>query len=170
MLSFIPQGIPSIVIGLALIFVYIRFPLPVYGTLWIIGIGMLTRYIAFGSRTMISGLMQLHKELEEASQMAGASWDRTLRRVTGPLLAPAIVGTFLWVAVHAMQELSMTLMLYNPDTIVVSTLIWNMWQNGMTTQAAVLGVILILLSALLLFGGQAYSYLRIRLLPRRIRS
>jgi ABC-type Fe3+ transport system permease subunit len=59
-----------------------------------------------------------------------------------------------------MQELSMALMLYNPDTVVVSTIIWSMWQNGRTADAAVLGVILILLSALLLLGGQAFSYLR----------
>jgi ABC-type Fe3+ transport system permease subunit len=51
-------------------------------------------------------------------------------------------------------------MLYNPDTVVVSTIIWSMWQNGRTADAAVLGVILILLSALLLLGGQAFSYLR----------
>lgn len=77
-----------------------------------------------------------------------------------PLLAPAMINVFLWVAVHAMQELSMALMLYNPDTIVVSTVIWGMWQNGKTADAAVLGVMLILLSALLLAGGQAVSYFR----------
>ena len=51
-------------------------------------------------------------------------------------------------------------MLYNPDTIVVSTVIWSMWQNGKTADVAVLGVMLIFLSALLLLGGQAASYLR----------
>ena len=107
-----------------------------------------------------SALMQVHGELEEASQMAGAPWFRTLRRITVPLLAPAMVNVFFWVAVHAMQELSMALMLYNPDTVVVSTMIWSMWQNGRTADAAVLGVMLTLLSALLLLGGQLLSYLR----------
>ena len=59
-----------------------------------------------------------------------------------PLLAPAMINVFFWVAVHAMQELSMALMLYNPDTVVVSTMIWSMWQNGRTADAAVLGVML----------------------------
>jgi ABC-type Fe3+ transport system permease subunit len=54
----------------------------------------------------------------------------------------------------------MALMLYNPNTVVVSTMIWNMWQNGKTSDAAVLGVLLILLSALLLAGGQALARLR----------
>ena len=158
-LSFLPQGVPSIVIGLALIFVYVRFPIPIYGTLWIIALAMTTRYLAFSSRTTTSALIQVHGELEEASQMSGAPWLRTLRRITMPLLAPAMVNVFFWVAVHAMQELSMALMLYNPDTVVVSTMIWSMWQNGRTADAAVLGVMLTFLSALLLLAGQLWSHL-----------
>jgi iron(III) transport system permease protein len=158
--SFLPQCVPSIVIGLAFIFVYVRFPIPLYGTLWIIALAMTTRYLAYGSRATTSALMQVHGELEEASQMAGAPWTRTIRRITVPLLAPALINVFLWVAVHAMQELSMALMLYNPDTVVVSTMIWSMWQNGRTADAAVLGVVLILLSAMLLLGGHLISRLR----------
>ncbi|HVO96366.1 MAG TPA: iron ABC transporter permease [Terriglobales bacterium] len=160
--SFLPQCVPSIVIGLAFIFVYVRFPLPIYGTLWIIALAMTTRYLAYSSRTMTSALMQVHGELEEASQMSRAPWARTLRKVTMPLLAPAMINVFFWVAVHAMQELSMALMLYNPDTVVVSTMIWSMWQNGRTADAAVLGVILIMLSTILLLGGQVFAYLRRR--------
>ena len=158
--SFLPQCVPSIVIGLAFIFVYVRFPIPIYGTLWIIALAMTTRYLAYGSRATTSALMQVHGELEEASQMAGAPWTRTIRRITVPLLAPALINVFLWVAVHAMQELSMALMLYNPDTVVVSTMIWSMWQNGRTADAAVLGVMLIVLSSLLLLGGYLVSRLR----------
>jgi len=160
--SFLPQCVPSIVIGLAFIFVYVRFPLPIYGTLWIIALAMTTRYLAYSSRATTAALVQVHGELEEASQMSGAPWLRTLRRVTVPLLAPAMINVFLWVAVHAMQELSMALMLYNPDTVVISTMIWSMWQNGRTADAAVLGVVLIMLSALLLLGGQLVGYLRRR--------
>ena len=158
--SFLPQCVPSIVIGLAFIFVYVRFPIPIYGTLWIIVLAMTTRYLAYSSRTMTSALMQVHGELEEASQMSRASWARTLRRITMPLLAPAMINVFFWVAVHAMQELSMALMLYNPKTVVVSTMIWSMWQNGRTADAAVLGVLLIMFSAILLLGGQFFAHLR----------
>jgi len=135
----------------------VRFPIPIYGTLWIIALAMTTRYLAFSSRATTASLIQVHGELEEASQMAGAPWMRTLRRITMPLLAPAMINVFLWVAVHAMQELSMALMLYTPDTVVISTMIWSMWQNGRTADAAVLGVVLILLSALLLLGAQAIA-------------
>ncbi len=92
--------------------------------------------------------------------MAGVPWSRTLVRITMPLLAPALINVFLWVAVHAMQELSMALMLYNPDTVVVSTVIWSMWQNGKTADAAALGVMLIFFSGLLLLAAQASVYFR----------
>ena len=121
---------------------------------------MTTRYLAYSSRTTTSALMQVHGEFEEASQMSRAAWARTMRKITMPLLAPAMINVFFWVAVHAMQELSMALMLYNPDTVVVSTMIWSMWQNGRTADAAVLGVLLILLSAILLLGGQLFAHLR----------
>jgi iron(III) transport system permease protein len=81
-------------------------------------------------------------------------------KITVPLLAPAMINVFLWVAVHAMQELSMALMLYNPDTVVVSTVIWSMWQNGKTADAAVLGVMLMFFSGVLLLGAQAAAYFR----------
>jgi iron(III) transport system permease protein len=160
--SFLPQGVPSIVIGLAFIFLYVRFPIPIYGTLWIIALAMTTRYLAYSSRATTSALMQVHGELEEASQMSGAPWLRTMRRITMPLLAPAMINVFLWVAVHAMQELSMALMLYNPDTVVFSTVVWTLWQSGRSAEAAVLGVLMIVASALLLLAGQAVSYLRSR--------
>lgn len=165
--SFLPQGVPSIVIGLAFIFLYVRFPIPIYGTLWIIALAMTTRYLAYTSRATTSAMMQVHGELEEASQMSGAPWLRTLRRITMPLLAPAMINVFLWIAVHAMQELSMALMLYNPDTVVLSTVVWTLWQSGRSADAAVLGVLLILLSALLLFGAPVYGYFRERALRRR---
>ncbi len=158
--SFLPQCVPSIVIGLAFIFVYVRFPIPLYGTLWIIALAFTTRYLAYGSRATTAALMQVHGELEEASQMSGARWTKTLRRITMPLLAPAMINVFLWVAVHAMQELSMAIMLYNPDTVVVSTMIWSMWQNGRTADAAVLGVLLTVLSALLLLSAHAVAFFR----------
>jgi iron(III) transport system permease protein len=59
-----------------------------------------------------------------------------------------------------MQELSMAIMLYNPDTVVVSTMIWSMWQNGRTADAAVLGVLLTVISAMLLLGAHALGYFR----------
>lgn len=154
MISFAPQAVPAVVIGLSLMFFYIYFPLPIYGTIWVLIIGIVTKYLAFSSRTMISAQMQISGELEEASLVTGAGWFRTMKRVVIPLLTPAIINCFIWVAVHAMRELSVVIMLYSPKTVVLSTTIWGLWEGGRTAQASVLGVYLIILLGLMFIGGQ----------------
>lgn len=143
-LAFLPQAIPSIIIGLAVLLTYLVVPIPIYGTIWIIVIGHVTSYLAYGSRSMLAAVTQLHPELEEAAQMSGASPSRMLARVSIPLLFPALVNGWIWVAVHSMRELSISLMLYTPSTVLFSTLLWSFWQNGDIAASAALGVVLIL--------------------------
>lgn len=153
-ISFMPQAVPAVVIGLSLMFLYIYIPLPIYGSIWILIIGIVTKYLAFGSRTMIAAQMQISNELEEASAVSGAGWLRTMRKVMLPLLTPAILNCFIWIAVHAMRELSVVIMVYSPKTVVLSTTIWNLWESGTTSEAAVLGVLLIVFLSVLFIGGQ----------------
>lgn len=153
-LSFIPQAVPAIVTGLALMFVYIRLPFALYGSLALLIIGVTTRYLSFSCRSFISAQMQISKELEEASVVSGASLPRTMRKILIPLMGPVILNTFLWVAVHAMRELSVVIMLYSPKSLVISTKIWSYWEGGWTAKASVLGVILIIILSILVFGGQ----------------
>ncbi len=149
--AFLPIAIPGVVIGLSLMFFYIYFPLPVYGTIWLLIIGMVTKYIAFGQRTMVSAQLQISKDLEEASIMSGASFQRTMRKVTVPLLTPALFYIFIWVAVHAMRELPVLVMLYSPNSLVASTLIWTYWEEGSVAKASVIGVFLILAFGILFY-------------------
>ena len=141
--AFLPLAIPGVVIGLSLMFFYIYFPIPIYGTIWVMIIGMVTKYIAFGQRTMVSAQMQISKDLEEASQLAGAGFTRTIRKITVPLISPALFYIFIWVVVHAMRELPVLVMLYSPSTLVASTLVWSFWEEGNMAKASVVGVFLI---------------------------
>lgn len=149
--AFLPLAIPGVVIGLSLMFFYIYFPIPIYGTIWVMIIGMVTKYIAFGQRTMVSAQMQISKDLEEASQLAGAGFTRTIRKITVPLISPALFYIFIWVAVHAMRELPVLVMLYSPSTLVASTLVWSFWEEGSMAKASVVGVFLIIAFGLLFY-------------------
>ncbi len=150
-LSFLPLTIPSVVIGLVMMYVYLTLPIPIYGTLWIIMVALSTRYVAFGCRTMNAAFLQMHNELEEAGIMCGASWAGIFRKITLPLVLPAFLNGWLWVAVHAMRELSIALMLFSPKSIVFSTLIWNLWGNGQICAASTLSIILVMVTTLLVF-------------------
>lgn len=153
-LTFVPQGIPGIVLGLALMYVYLIIPIPIYGTLWIMVVANVTLYLSFASRTMTAAIMQIHKELEEAAQTSGVSWRKTFIKITLPLTAPALISGWLWVAIHSIRELSSAIMLYSPDSIVLPTIIWSFWDNGRIPETCVLGVILIIMLAILTAGGR----------------
>jgi iron(III) transport system permease protein len=153
-LVFLPQAVPGLIIGLSVLFLYLSFPNPLYGTIWVIAIALVTKYMAFGSRTMNAGLIQIHPELEEAAQICGSSWMMTYRRVLFPLLLPAFVNGWIWVATHSMRELSAALMLGTPTNQVLSTMVWKHYQNGNFANAAVIGVILIVSLAAFIVAGR----------------
>ena len=172
-LAFFPQSLPSIVVGLALIFIYLWLPIPVYGTLWIIGLAMMTRFLAYSAGTLIAAQMQISTELEEASQIAGAGRVRTYLQIVLPLIFPAMVAAFLWVLIHIVRELGLSLMLYTLQSQVLSTKIWLLWENGRVADACATGVLtvvalLALLTLPLIAGRMRELYLTLRL--RRFES
>ena len=145
-LSVAPLGIPGVMVGLALIFVYLSLDsVPVYGTIWIIVIAFVTEYLAYGSRTMGGVMVQLHPELEEAARMSGARPARVILRILAPLFMPAALAVWIWVFAHALRALSIPVMLQGRDNIVLSTLLWGYWNTGEPTIAAAIGVWLVAL-------------------------
>ncbi len=125
-LSFLPTGLPSIVIALSLLIVFlnVRF-IPLYGTLWIIALAFVIRYIPYTVRTIGAAVIQIHKELEESAQVCHATEIGSFFKITVPLVAPAMINAWIWVAVHAARALSAALMLYSAKNEVLSTRIWS---------------------------------------------
>jgi iron(III) transport system permease protein len=156
-LTFLPHAIPGVTIGIALIFLYLNPPLnylPLYGTIWIIVLGLSVGYTAFGSRAMNGAVTQIHIELEEAGKVSGASWGTIMRRIIFPLLLPAFVGGWIWVASHSLRSFSVPLILSSKNSIVLSVVMWDLWNNGRAGPTAALGVLLILGLAILAIGGR----------------
>jgi len=151
-IGFIPIALPGVMIGVALIYVYLAlgFIFPIYGTVWIIVVAYVTHYLPFGSRTINSVMLQLHPELEEAARTSGASNIYTLRRVVLPLVWPALAGVWIWVLAHALREMSSALMLQGQNNAVITTLLWDYWSGGDPTHTAAVGVWLI--AALIAFS------------------
>jgi len=141
LLTTLPLLFPGIVMGLAILRFYLFVPIPVYGTLWILLIAFVTRYIPYGIRYTHSGLLQLHKELEEASYVSGASWFSSMRRIVLPLITPSFLGGWVFVFLLSAKELSMSVLLVSPQTPVVSVAIFELWENAQVGELAAFGVI-----------------------------
>ena len=154
LLTFAPIAIPSVIIGFALILVYLSIPVGIYGTIWVIAIAHVTRFIAYGSRAVISAQVQIHKELEEASYTCGGTMLVTLRKVVVPIVLPALVSLWLWVALHSLRELSSAVLLASPGNRVVSTMIWFAWQEGQVGEAYAISIMLIAVSLVIAFAAR----------------
>ncbi len=141
LLTTLPLLFPGIVMGLAIMRFYLLVPIPIYGTLWILLVAFVTRYIPYGIRYTHSGLLQLHRELEEAAYASGASWLNAMRRITMPLLTPSFLGGWVFIFLLSAKELSMSILLVSPQTPVVSVAIYELWENGQVGELAAFGVI-----------------------------
>ena len=146
-LVFIPHAIPGIVVALALMMAYLSPPLRytgIYGTVWILVMGLIVSFISFGTRLMNSAIMQIQKELEQAAYVCGATSFKTLFAITLPLLFPAFAAGWVWVAVHSLRAFSVPLMLSSRKNEVFAVMLWEYWDSGTASLAAALGVLLIL--------------------------
>jgi iron(III) transport system permease protein len=163
-LAFVPIAVPGIVLGISLIWLYLNFPLPIYGTLWIIWLAYMIKYMPIVMRIMSAAVAQVHPEMEEASMIC-SSWFMTLRRVLFPLLRPGLVAGWIWVMAHAFRELNTAILLSNQQTRPVGVAMYALWNDGAFGTLAAFGVIVSLVVFLAAVGahliGQRYG-LRVR--------
>lgn len=136
-----PMLIPSIVLSVAMMDVALRSPIPLYSTLTIIVIAFVVHYLPFGMRYTFTGTLQLHKELEEAAGVSGASSLGMLRRVVMPLLMPSIVAGWLFIFLNASRDLSTAIILAGPDTKTIAVAIYDQATNGQFSEVAALGLL-----------------------------
>jgi iron(III) transport system permease protein len=142
-LAFSPIAMPGLVLGIAILWLYLVLPVPVYGTLWILLIAYVTKYLPYGMRACSSSMLQIKKELEEASAASGAAWSHTFKRVILPLLAPGFVAGWIYVITHSFRELSTSIMLYRSGTEVIAIVLFEMWDGGQYPQLCALGMVLV---------------------------
>jgi iron(III) transport system permease protein len=154
-LAFLPLVVPGLVLGVSMLFVYLRHPLPIYGTIWILLIAYFTRYMPYGMRYATTSMYQIGGELEESAQTSGASWWQSFRRVLLPLLAPGLVAGWIYIITVSVRELSSSILLYSPGNEVFAIVIWEQWQNGQYTELASLGVVMV--GALVLLVAVAHK-------------
>jgi iron(III) transport system permease protein len=142
-LASLPLVFPGLVLGLAIMICYLNMPIGIYGTLWIMLIAYVTRFMPYGMRYSSTSMLQIHKELEESAAMSGASWGMTFRRIVLPLLKPGLLAGWIYIVIVSVRELSSSILLYSPGSEVVSIMIWEFWQNGQYVELSALGVMLI---------------------------
>ena len=143
--AFLPIAFPSIIVGASILFAYLVLPIPIYNTIWIVLVAYVTLFMPYGMRFASGGLLQIHKELEEAAQTSGASQGQMFYRILMPLLAPIALSAWVYIFVLSVRELGASIMLVGPGTHVLGSISLTMWEEGGSYGAVcALGIIQIL--------------------------
>lgn len=150
----LPYALPGIVFALSLILGWITPPIPglrIYGTLWIIFVAYLGRFLALALQPVSAAWQQVDPSIEEAAKVDGAGFGQALVFVLGPLIAPSLGVAALLVFLQALVELTLSALLAGSGTETLGWLIFGLEQGGYTTQSAALSTVLLL--TLLAFAG-----------------
>ncbi len=149
-IAFLPQAIPGIIFSLgAIILALFVVPdfLPLYGSLSILVLVYSVSWVSFGTRVVNSALIQVSNELEEASYVAGATRLATFRVIVLPLVRPAMLGAWVWLALLAMRELTRAVILVTGDNITLPVVTWNLWNGNQLSEACAVILTMICLFA-----------------------
>lgn len=142
-LGILPLGLPGTVLAVALLQAFIRFPLPIYGSVWILLVAYVARSMPLAVRGANGALRQVDVSLEEAARVAGAPWLAMLRRILLPIMRPNLMLAWLLVFIPALGELSATILLYTNGTETISVAIFRLSDLGQLEVVAALSIVLI---------------------------
>ena len=147
-LAFLPHAIPGMVMGLALLWIFLqvdKLGVGLFGSLTSLVIAFTIGYVSYGTRVMNAAVLQVHKDLEEAAKVSGAPQWRVFWRVFFPLLQPAFVGVWIWTVLHVVRSAGKPLILTGgAQNEVLAVVIWNMWDQGYIESVGAIGTLLML--------------------------
>ncbi len=150
-----PQAVPRLVFAFGMMWAWLVFPIPIYGTFWVLLIAYLTVFLPLGVRTISSVIMQLDRSLDECGQVCGASWGYRLRTITMPLLRPGLLAAWLLIFVASVRELGASILLMGPNSKVLTPAIVEAWfssSSELTAAMALIQTVVIGLAMLLFLG------------------
>ncbi len=150
LLSTVPVAIPGLVIGVAYLWAWIGLPGGLYGTIWILALAFVARFIPDTVKALSTSFLQIHKELEEAAWICGRGLLGTIRTIVLPLARPGVVASMTLLFVLAIRELGSSLFLYTSDTTVMAVLLLDYYEGGNTGKTAAFSLVQTAILAVLL--------------------
>jgi iron(III) transport system permease protein len=145
-LALVPVVIPGVVLAVALFIAYTRPPFVLYGTLWILFIAYLTKEMPVGYAQSDATFRGIPPDLEDAGRILGAGRLRVLRDITAPLAKSGIIAAWCFIFIGVIRELSASIILFTPNTKVMSVVLFDLKEEGQFGAIAVLGLVMLALT------------------------
>jgi iron(III) transport system permease protein len=150
LLSTLPVAIPGLVIGVAYLWAWIGLPGGLYGTIWILALAFIARFMPDTVKALSTSFLQIHRELEEAAWVCGKGMLGTIRTIVLPLASPGVIAAMTLLFVLAIRELGSSLFLYTSNTMVMSVLLLDYYEGGNIGKTAAFSLVQTVLLAVLI--------------------
>jgi iron(III) transport system permease protein len=157
LLSTLPVAIPGLVIGVAYLWAWIGIPGGLYGTIWILALAFIARFMPDTVKSLSTSFLQIHRELEEAAWMCGRGMLSTIRTIVLPLASPGVIAAMTLLFVLAIRELGSSLFLYTSNTMVMSVLLLDYYEGGNLGKTAAFSLVQTVLLGVLIGGANWLS-------------
>jgi len=167
--SILNFAVPGTVVGIGYILAFNKPPILLVGTLAILVLNFVFRYMPVGIQSGIAVLHQIDPSIEEAAQNLGADGVTTFRKVTLPLISPAFFSGLVFAFVRAMTAISAAIFLVSADWNLMTVQILNEVGSGRLGVAAAFSVVLVAIVIVAIFvigrlvpSGAATSIIRVQ--------
>jgi iron(III) transport system permease protein len=147
LISTLPVAIPGLVIGVAYLWAWIGLPGGLYGTIWILALAFIARFMPDTIKALSTSFLQIHRELEEAAWICGQGMLGTIRTIVLPLARPGVIAAMTLLFVLAIRELGSSLFLYTSNTMVMAVLLLDYYEGGNVSITAAFSLVQIVLLA-----------------------
>jgi iron(III) transport system permease protein len=157
LISTVPVAIPGLVIGVAYLWAWIGVPGGLYGTIWILALAFIARFMPDTVKALSTSFLQIHRELEEAAWVCGRGTLSTIRTIVLPLARPGVIASMTLLFVLAIRELGSSLFLYTSNTMVMSVLLLDYYEGGNIGKTAAFSLVQTVLLGVLIGGANWLS-------------
>ncbi len=157
LISTLPVAIPGLVIGVAYLWAWIGIPGGLYGTIWILALAFIARFMPDTVKSLSTSFLQIHRELEEAAWVCGKGTLATIATIVLPLARPGVIASMTLLFVLAVRELGSSLFLYTSNTMVMSVLLLDYYEGGNVGKTAAFSLVQTILLGLLIGGANWLS-------------
>src|SRR5216683_4665147 len=157
LVSTLPVAIPGLVVGVAYLWAWIGIPGGLYGTIWILALAFIARFMPDTVKALSTSFLQIHRELEEAAWVCGKGMLGTIRTIVLPLARPGVIASMTLLFVLAIRELGSSLFLYTSNTMVMSVLLLDYYEGGNLGKTAAFSLVQTVLLGVLIGGANWLS-------------
>lgn len=141
--TMVPRAIPGMIAGLGLFYASVIFP-PLgwtRGTLVVLVIAFVMRYLPLGYGALMPNMVQISDELDRSARVSGASWTRTMISIVMPILMPAMIAAYAVFFLRMFKDYSTAIFLYTPGNEVLGTSMLQLIWDGKTGPVAALALV-----------------------------